>query len=110
MPDAEDDEPICRPIAGQPLRYEVESFVRPGIFYQVDLAAFAGAGSCNCPRFVTHWGPQLKSGLVRAEALRQSLVCKHVQRAWREELPSTKRARAEEAMNERAAIAERSAF
>lgn len=36
------------PIAGEPYRYQVESWTTPGIFHVVDLLEAGGNGRCSC--------------------------------------------------------------
>ena len=50
------------PIAGEALRYYVESWSRPKLPYLVDLAENHGNGACSCTDFITRRQIAIRAG------------------------------------------------
>lgn len=63
----------CEPY-DHPLRFTVRSQSEPGSAYIVDLGAWGGNGSCNCPHFQFKLRRLLQAGALPSPKLR----CKHI--------------------------------
>ena len=61
-----------RPIAGEVMRYHVESWSIPARPHTVDLLSWAGRGECSCKDWQTRRGPLIKAGE------RHGVFCRHV--------------------------------
>ncbi len=71
--------PHVHPIAGETLRYLVNSRSHRGEQWLVDLGAYWGHGRCDCPDFRTRYNPNLREGERPAE----HLECWHIKQARR---------------------------
>ncbi len=71
--------PHVHPVAGETLRYLVNSRSHRGEKWLVDLGAYWGHGRCMCPDFCTRHNPNLREGEMPAE----HLECWHIKQARR---------------------------
>lgn len=67
------------PIAGEVMRYSVESWTKAQRPHMVDLLAYQGAGECSCKSWVTQKWPLIrdKTGFPGTPAT----MCRHVSAA-----------------------------
>lgn len=62
-------------IAGERLRYHVESWTSPQRPHLVDLSEYGGRGSCSCKDWQTRRGPLVKAGCALGAP---ESMCRHV--------------------------------
>jgi hypothetical protein len=68
------------PIAGEPLRFYVQSKSKSGVRHICDLSSFCPNGACSCPKF-SQFG--LRSKLERGEKMSMASMCEHLRRVHR---------------------------
>lgn len=62
-------------IAGEALRYRIESWTTPKTPHLVDLSENQGNGSCSCRDFITRKGPAIREG---AQLFTRDTSCRHL--------------------------------
>ena len=67
--------PKVHPIAGEPMRFHVQSKSRRDVRHLVDLAEDNGDGQCGCEQFQMRIAPKRKQGVIN--------YCDHIVSAYR---------------------------
>ena len=76
-PPAESNVAVVRHMPGEPTRFQVRSKSNPDTEHIVDLAAYNGAGECDCIRFDTVCRPLI----MKTGNLPPSKRCRHIKQA-----------------------------
>jgi len=68
------------PVSGEPLRFLVTSYSRPGVVHSVDIAKYMANGSCTCERFEM----KLRKKARLFGESRKAARCRHIEasRNW----------------------------